>query len=288
MSTLRIVQIKRRPVLSDYKLKRVEAPESNAVTLDDPSFISRAEQNASRTTAFPISAMAPSTTVENSVLGGKSRRRTSDSTDMSSVFDRNWLNDQKPDDSSEMDWTPTQPAFTPRQPVKNNLPIESYTPVGSPFKHTLPPAPEHPAAKARKPPVQPTFRRAPEEKRSEFQDSLNNRGKPSVFDSWGLPAEPNPPHEMDMGKPRLKLAQQETGLENLFNSVFSLQDDPQEVQLEASQARNTPRGKGSWINATVLSLAVALPLAAGAAWLLSKRGSVQAEDLRAGHFNLDI
>jgi hypothetical protein len=190
---------------------------------------------------------------------------------MSSVFDRNWLNDQKGDDYSEMDWTPTQPAFTPRQPVQSKVVVESYTPAGSPFKHTLPPAPEHPAHKARKPPTQPTFHRAPEEKRNEFKENIRNQGKPSVLDSWGLPAEPTAAHEMDMGVPKLKLTQQETGLESLFNNVFSLQDDPREVQMDTTGTAGQPSGKARWVGATVWSLFIAVPLSVGAAWLLSQR-----------------
>lgn len=276
ISSVSIVKIKRRPMLSNYKLKQVEAMDSApAMMLDDPAFKPEAEPQMSRK-PFPISAMAPSTIPANSVFDNKSRRRPSDSTDVSSVLDRNWLgNEQTIDDGSEMDWTPTGPAFAPRQLRSMAAVDSSYTPAGSPFKYSLPPAPQHPMHKARKPAIQPTFYRASEQKRTEFAETLSGRQaeKPSVFDSWGLPAEPASAQEMDMGKPKLTLTQQETGLENIFNSVFSLQDEPQENRtgevLQSVQAKQ--RQNRFWISATVSSLAIAIPLAICGGWLLAQR-----------------
>jgi hypothetical protein len=126
-----------------------------------------------------------------------------------------------------MDWIPTGPSagFNPRSHI-STLAATSVTPQGSPFRGRLPPAPIHPYHQAAKPPPQPTFFQAPEEKRVLFEETMMGQ-KGNTFNPEG---NAKPTAEMNMRPARLAMVQEDTGLEGLFGAVFNLSDEPQGVQ----------------------------------------------------------
>jgi len=171
------------------------------------------------------------------------------------------------DDVSEMDWTPTGPSsgFTPRAHIQQSVlgASSTTTPQASPFRATLPPAPTHPYHKAVKPIPQPTFFRAPEEKRVQFQRSLLGLGQSrELFES-----DQRHGQEIDMAAPKLNLKQEDTGLEGLFSSVFSLSDEPKEV-LEGMAERGRLEQKG-WFGAAFWTLIIAVLCSVGMSfWMM--------------------
>src|SRR5262249_32885934 len=100
-----------------------------------------------------------------------------------------------------MDWTPTTTTpyttLTPRRPVPsldtttttNQTPISLLDSARNPFRGTLPPAPEPPAFKARKPPA-PVFKAVSEERKGDFLAQVMRRDVPSssaaVADDGGV------------------------------------------------------------------------------------------------------
>lgn len=217
------------------------------------------------------------------------------------------------EDEDTMEWTPTRPSQTtyydlrPRnnpiaqrqtQQLQNLLNSSRNEP--SPFRGTLPPAPIGPAHKLRNPPNQPTFKKTPLAKQKDFfsrmmgstaavttantnQNYLDETA--STADSEYL-ANMSPQQlqqhriEMEFAEPKLRLQPQhpvDTGLEAMFDSVFSIRDEPEEVQRQRAEERE--QGKGwvdelwdaptpPWVGA-LLGGAVGLPfvvLALGWAW----------------------
>jgi hypothetical protein len=174
-----------------------------------------------------------------------------------SLFDRNF-----DEPVSEMDWTPTGPSsnFTPRKHIQSAL--SSTTPQPSPFRGSLPPAPTHPYHQAAKPPPKATFFRAPEEKRVQFQKNISGQGY-GVFDG-----DKSGGHEMEMAVPRLNLAQEDTGLEKLFSSVFSLSDEPQVIR-ESRSGETIPVGNKAWLGAAFWTIVIAAVCSVGVSFWMS-------------------
>lgn len=185
------------------------------------------------------------------------------------------------EDEDTMEWTPTRPSQTtyydlrPRnnpiaqrqtQQLQNLLNSSRNEP--SPFRGTLPPAPIGPAHKLRNPPNQPTFKKTPLAKQKDFfsrmmgstaaattantnQNYLDETA--STADSEYL-ANMSPQQlqqhriEMEFAEPKLRLQPQhpvDTGLEAMFDSVFSIRDEPEEVQRQRAEERE--QGKG-WVD----------------------------------------
>lgn len=152
-----------------------------------------------------------------------------------------------------MDWIPTGPSagFNPRMHINSLAAATSVTPQGSPFRGKLPPAPIHPYHQAAKPPPQPTFFKAPEEKRVQFQATMMGQKGNSFNPEGGA----TPRAEMDMRPVTLAMVQEDTGLESLFGTVFNLTDEPKGVQdLWASQ--QIPRRTG-WLGAVFWTVLIA-------------------------------
>ncbi|EOD50092.1 hypothetical protein UCRNP2_3132 [Neofusicoccum parvum UCRNP2] len=158
----------------------------------------------------------------------------------------------------------------------------------SPFRGTLPPAPIGPAHKLRNPPNQPTFKKTPLAKQKDFFSKLmgsnaaptnpNHYETASTADTeWRLnnmsPQQLQKRRiEMEFAEPKLRLQPPhpvDTGLESMFDTVFSIRDEPEEVQRQRAEERE--QGKG-WIDeawdaptppwvAGALAGAVAMPFA---------------------------
>ncbi|KAF2100585.1 hypothetical protein NA57DRAFT_54664 [Rhizodiscina lignyota] len=169
------------------------------------------------------------------------------------------------DTFNTMDWSPTvtqttfQPrnaAFNSRTPQANQQQLAPYADSGasgtpsalggpssrtSAFYGTLPPAPKAPAAKLRNP-WKPGFQRASAEKKENFFAQMKGK-KGDGEDNPLLNADPYSASSAQKSKGYLELAEPKwqlkeepavTGLEGMFNSVFSINDEPSEVRAEAS------------------------------------------------------
>ncbi|KAK7512015.1 Ima1 N-terminal domain-containing protein [Phyllosticta citriasiana] len=163
-------------------------------------------------------------------------------------------------DEDTMEWTPTKPenhfftldsrtASLPVQQQSNRMSSllqNATTNERNPFRGTLPPAPLAPAHKLRNPPNQPIFQQTSAAKQRDFFARIMNRGGKGL-DSPGTPAfryenegEEPASREFELAPARLQLQEDavDTGLESLFNSVFSIRDEPKEVQeAEARRER---------------------------------------------------
>ena len=192
----------------------------------------------------------------------------STATSITSAFDDDY--------GSEMEWTPTKETFSPRFPVARHLQsVDDNPSAGSnPFRSTLPAAPEHPMHRISKPPVQPTFIRASEEKRDNFWNQMMHPVNQNTISSGSAALNPAlAGAEMRMGAGKLRLPQADTGLETLFNSVFSLSDEPREVSgtlgTDVQSNARHPGTEAPWIGVTFWILAVVLPCGAAVAWMLA-------------------
>ena len=136
------------------------------------------------------------------------------------------------DDSDLMDWTPSQETFVPA-PTKNlphNLPLAQPVPA-RPFFTKVPRQPESQNALIRKPPRQPHFKSAPEEKKRGFFNRLtNSAASPSTIGSKYVEGQAREYPEMARQKFYAQTEVQDTGLESLFDAAFSLGDDPAEMR----------------------------------------------------------
>ncbi|GME28086.1 hypothetical protein GTA08_BOTSDO01146 [Neofusicoccum parvum] len=205
------------------------------------------------------------------------------------------------EDEDTMEWTPTRPSQTTfydlrprnnpvaqRQTQQLQQLINNSKNEPSPFRGTLPPAPIGPAHKLRNPPNQPTFKKTPLAKQKDFFSKLmgsnaaptnpNNYETASTADTeWRLnnmsPQQLQKRRiEMEFAEPKLRLQPPhpvDTGLESMFDTVFSIRDEPEEVQRQRAEERE--QGKG-WIDeawdaptppwvAGALAGAVAMPFA---------------------------
>jgi len=254
ISSTTIVKIRKKPVLKDYKLEPVVANPSHRVTLD-PSPTTTTETPFSRN-QFPVSALSPKPlSVTGMPLGNQEDGR---STIATSIFGDNV------DDSSEMDWTPTQTtqtSFAPREPVPllatgseaSSVPPSSLTP-------RLYQALEQSLQSSRRPDTQVIGSQV-------YDTRTKDSGKSKGLGAFGLSLDDiDETNEMDIAPPRLNLKQQETGLENLFNNVFSLSDEPAEIASGLDHQSERP---SSWIGAAFWTLVIAVCCGITAAWFIS-------------------
>ena len=253
---LRIVQIDRTPKVSwqesPESLTRLQPP-TEAHTPHRPSKDPFANQSSRfYTQPFPISKLAP-------------------------VFQQpcavpNHPPTPPPDHEADpMDWTPTQPSFQPA-PVHGLSQKPQIASIASPFYGRIPAAPQSQAQKLRNPQNQPSFRKTTVEKQQNFSDNLTRRlPQPTNQQNPGRPQNENPkPFEMAPPKffPRDDFST-DTGLVNLFDAAFSLDDEPPEVQAarerqqQLSYRRESSQGRGAWAR-------IASIFALGAAWLFWK------------------
>ncbi|KAF2663897.1 hypothetical protein BT63DRAFT_430146 [Microthyrium microscopicum] len=256
LSSMTVVKFQKRPVIGDYKLQRVEATGAAPLTLEDTNFFPSGASPQAPNSGFPLSALAPTTPQH----ARSARQPSVISTSLTSLFDRNRLSDSG-DTGSEMDWSPTTPTFTPRQAVQPRHPQEdASTPTRnsfSAFNFDLPPAPVHPAHAAVRPRAQAKFARAPEETRTQFAQAFGLGGKGGL-----LPAESRG-REMEMRNPRIQVPEAETGLESLFNNVFSLKDEP---AVQVDTAVPCSAGGRKWAGAAFWTILIAVPLGLGVAF----------------------
>jgi len=83
----------------------------------------------------------------------------------------------------------------------------------------------------------------------QFRDSLF--GQDDLFETT------KPGLEMDMAAPKLRMGQQDTGLEGLFNSVFSLSDEPNEVRNGQANGQTGANGNKTWFGVAFWTLVIA-------------------------------
>lgn len=152
-----------------------------------------------------------------------------------------------------MDWAPTpqQPSFHPRRPVTDNSSFAAQQRVAeydthenrpSPFYGALPPRPQPPAHKLRNPYTSVFQRPAPATKENFFAQVMKKGGSSSLEHADPFAANPSG-HDrgwMELAQPQWQYEEQrpaDTGLEAMFDSVFTIRDEPAEVQQrEAKRA----------------------------------------------------
>ena len=189
-------------------------------------------------------------------------------------------------DSDAMDWTPTQEAF--HAPSRHPPQVENPTIQAPSFSsyQRLPPAPKSQAAKLRNPPNTVPFFKASEEKQQGFFNRLTSRS--SVFaDDSTLEGDTD-----DVGRRELELApprffpkpetRSDTGLENLFDTAFSLKDEPLEVQNARERRHSGPETMNSpegGLPRTFTACIIGLALLA---WKTASLDSPNALQLRLG------
>ncbi|KKY27394.1 hypothetical protein UCDDS831_g00796 [Diplodia seriata] len=222
----------------------------------------------------------------------------------------------RPSQTTYYDLRPRNNPIAQRQTQQLQRLVNASKNEPSPFRGTLPPAPIGPAHKLRNPPNQPTFKKTPLTKQKDFfskimgstanaathnASPIKRRGGGSQFYDDAATTAPSMAeteiidprfdnmtpqqlqrHRIDMefGEPKLHLPPPnavDTGLEALFDTVFSIRDEPEEVQRQRAEDREQRKG-GSlveelwdqptppWV-AGVLSVAFAAPFAwVGVGW----------------------
>jgi hypothetical protein len=134
-----------------------------------------------------------------------------------------------------MDWTPTESTelkqINLRRPVQPTF-QSPYRHVGpSPFRGTLPPAPQAPAHKARNPRSMQPFIPASKEKQEMFAKRMVGEGQDGDFGGAKR-------GDYTLQQPTMRdreAESRETGLESLFNAAFSVSNKPLEVSQTPSQ-----------------------------------------------------
>jgi hypothetical protein len=227
VSSLRIVEFWKKPVLSDYHLKLVPIPEPSAENAKRSDIFNR--QSASKP-AFPIGSLASPSMPATSIAPS---RRSS----ITSIATSRWPND----DSSEMDWTPTAQTniWTPRQPARSAITASTTTSHLSPFRNSM--AANHSTLK-------------------------NLRPLPKAEPETPLAAKKKDRLEMDIAPPKLNI-QKDTGLESLFDNSFSLNDEQdwmKEVRAQRETQQSSSAGMTFWT--IFLALVGALGVAIWMVW----------------------
>jgi hypothetical protein len=263
-----IVKLQKRPVLSDYKLRPVEAPESTTLTLD-PEATTGAQPTPRN--QFPLSALLDASPMPPPSTRATTGRRSSLATNLASLLEDS---DGGGDDPSEMDWTPTQnthTTFAPRAVPSVFSDASSAPPTPSPmFAWDRAGAPSQRGGAPKPPPAPSAPARA----------LAAARGIPAAEDRTEAQESPR---EMRMGAPRLELRGQETGLEGIFNSVFSLSDEPAGMGRRGGEGAGlgidgdagdvvmeelAPAAKAGWVGAGTWTLVVAAVFGLLVAWFM--------------------
>ncbi|RDI85366.1 GDP-Man:Man(3)GlcNAc(2)-PP-Dol alpha-1,2-mannosyltransferase [Venturia inaequalis] len=208
LTSLRSVRLIKAPKVSFSGLKPV---------LADPSTTPRqiSYESTHTTTAFPISSLGRQHSPEHNYSA--SNYDFDDSDDTLSVA------------SSSMDWIPTESTeikqINPRRPAQPAF-QSPYRHVGpSPFRGTLPPAPQAPAQKARNPRSMQPFISASKEKKEMFAKRMAGDDQSGDFGGSRR-------GDYALQQPTLvdrEAESRETGLESLFNAAFSVSNEPAEV-----------------------------------------------------------
>ena len=148
-----------------------------------------------------------------------------------------------------MDWTPEGPLKQPLQPNVSHRLQHSPPPniQPSPFYGRIPPAPVSQAHQLRNPPNQPRFRKASSLQQQNFSNQVKAK-RSNSYDEDDTDYDPPTPTTVS-SSPRLGMApprffppsdlKNDTGLESIFDSTFTLQDGPPEVR--ASQGTQQPQ-----------------------------------------------
>lgn len=235
--SLRIVQIDRTSRVSwqdsPGSLTRLQPP-TKAQTSHRPSIDAFArepsrfhKQSPSYTKSFPVNNLAP---VSQKAYPTQHHPPT-----------------PPPDDEPDaMDWTPTHALFQP-VPVHAHTQKAPITTVPSPFHGRIPAAPQSQAQKLRNPQNQPSFRKTPPEKQQNFFATMTQRVSPQNNQQNLGRLHKESPTLFEMAPPKFFPRDNlttDTGLENLFNSAFSLKDEPPEIQ--AARERQARQGRRAW------------------------------------------
>jgi len=158
-----------------------------------------------------------------------------------------------PDDEPDaMDWTPTHTFFQPA-PVHALSQKAEITSTASPFYGRIPAAPQSQAQILRNPQNQPSFRKTTVERQQNFFSGLTRRLSPQK-----KPQSPGIPHHesqtsFEMAPPKFFPRDDfatDAGLVNLFDTAFSLKDEPPEIQAARKQQQQLSQGRGAWARIT--------------------------------------
>lgn len=177
-----------------------------------------------------------------------------------------------PDDEPDaMDWTPTQSSFQPA-PIHSISQKAQITSTASPFYGRIPSAPQSQAQRLRNPQNQPSFRKTPAEKQQNFFDSMTRRVSPQQY-----PQNPERLHNdsetnFEMAPPKFfprDDSATDTVLVSLFDSAFSLKDEPPEIQAARERQQQLSYRPESWQDRGAWARIGGI-CSLGAAWLLWK------------------
>ncbi|KAI9767518.1 MAG: hypothetical protein M1839_004478 [Geoglossum umbratile] len=150
------------------------------------------------------------------------------------------------EDFDEMDWTPSQEAklFNPALSPITTVSIANPPQSPSPFYGRLPAQPISPAARLRNPPNRPHLRKIPDDKKEAL---VNNMRGYSSSDNEDGSDRKGKKHSIAMANPRFfpnDEYSRDTGLESLFDTVFTLGDPPEVAKAMKNQQARTARQKG--------------------------------------------
>lgn len=159
------------------------------------------------------------------------------------------------DEPDAMDWTPSQQSFQPAS--SQTLSREAQLPSGpSPFYGRLPAAPQSQAQRLRNPQNQPSFRKASTERQQNFFNSMTGRHSSNEQQEQNHERPGNEGTDYpEMAPPKFFPRDDfrtDTGLESLFDSAFSLRDEPPEIraarerQQHLGRRNNLSTGAGPW------------------------------------------
>jgi hypothetical protein len=276
------VQIKRTP-LSSFKNPppRVDIEEDDSITPTHK--FNHFQSKTPITSTFPISKLAPPPPSKNPAdedfdldLGYASASSASVVDDTTTITT---LPSQFHPDI--MDWTPTPTTpyttLTPRRPIPSldTTTTPSLDPARNPFRGTLPPAPEPPAFKARKP-QPPVFKAASEEQKGDFLARVMRRDGTSssaIADGGGVfggKAARRAEVEIKEGRLRIRefSGENETGLEGIFSQGFRIGDGLVEAggggkavngeSVGGGGKREGGKGFGIWATGAVLAFLIVI------------------------------
>jgi hypothetical protein len=228
VSSLRIVEFWKKPVLSDYHLKLVPIPEP---FMENPKASDLLNKPNASKPAFPIASLASPSMAATSIAPS---RRSS----ITSIATSRWPND----DSSEMDWTPTAQTniWTPRKPTRSAITVSTTTTSNfSPFRTSM--AANHSTLK-------------------------NLRPLPKHEPDTPVSAKKKDRLEMDIAPPKLNI-QKDTGLESLFDNSFSLNEEHDWIKEVRAQRVTQPSGSAGMPFWTIfLAMVGALGVAITLVW----------------------
>ncbi|QDS76279.1 hypothetical protein FKW77_001798 [Venturia effusa] len=214
MTSLQSVRLVKAPQVSFSGLQPILADSSTT-----PRQMSH--ESTHTTSTFPISSLG--------------RQHSPESSDSAHDYEFGETDDTLSVASTSMDWMPTEPTeikqINPRRPAQPTF-QSPYRHVGpSPFRGTLPPAPQGPAQKALNARRMQPFLPASKEKKEMFARRL--AGDDQLGDLGGSRR-----GDYTLRQPTMvdrEAESRETGLESLFNAAFSVSNKPPEVARSQEQ-----------------------------------------------------